>query len=125
MKIIAIGNQKGGTAKTTTTAALGLLLSRSGQHVHLVDMDPQCSLSQAFGYTDSTDGLYEAFREKEAFPVEDIAPNLTLRRSADEKIPMNWYLRNSLVMGNCGRYVWNCRSFFEGRLPWMAWRMNC
>ena len=33
MKIIAIANQKGGTAKTTTTAALGVLLSRRGRRV--------------------------------------------------------------------------------------------
>ena len=48
MKIIAIANQKGGTAKTTTTAALGVILARRGIPVHLVDMDSQASLTRAF-----------------------------------------------------------------------------
>ena len=39
MKTIAIANQKGGTAKTTTTAALGVQLSRREIPTHLIDMD--------------------------------------------------------------------------------------
>jgi len=58
MKIIAIANQKGGTAKTTTTAALGVLLSRKGQRVHLLDMDPQASLSRTFLQADGAERLY-------------------------------------------------------------------
>jgi chromosome partitioning protein len=81
MKIIAIGNQKGGTAKTTTTAALGVLLSRRGHRVHLVDMDPQCSLSQAFGRNDWSNGLYESLRKREGLPVEAVTENLSLTPS--------------------------------------------
>ena len=33
--IIAVANQKGGTAKTTTAAALAVLLSREGFRIHL------------------------------------------------------------------------------------------
>ena len=55
MKIIAIANQKGGTAKTTTVAALAVLLGRRGTRVHAVDMDPQASLTRAFGLSDETD----------------------------------------------------------------------
>ena len=51
MKIIAIANQKGGTAKTTTTAALGVLLSRKGQRVHLLDMDPGINIFFGLYYT--------------------------------------------------------------------------
>ena len=47
MKIIAIANQKGGTAKTTTVAALAVLLGPRGTPVHVVDMDPQASLTFA------------------------------------------------------------------------------
>ena len=82
MKIIAIGNQKGGTAKTTTTAALGVLLSRSGMRVHLVDMDPQCSLSQAFGQMDPADGLYMSLKDRAGLPVEEIGPGLTMTPSS-------------------------------------------
>ena len=60
MNVLAIGNQKGGTAKTTTVAALGVLLSRLGQQVHLIDMDPQASLTAAFGVEDP-DGNWVEF----------------------------------------------------------------
>ena len=40
MEIIAIANQKGGTAKTTTAAALGILMSRAGRRVHLSRYGP-------------------------------------------------------------------------------------
>lgn len=48
-KIIAVVNQKGGVAKTTTTLNLGVELTNQGRKVLLVDFDPQGSLSVALG----------------------------------------------------------------------------
>lgn len=48
-KIIAVVNQKGGVAKTTTTNALGIGLANKGYTVLLVDMDPQGNLSMSLG----------------------------------------------------------------------------
>ena len=48
-KIIAIANEKGGVAKTTTTASLGGALVENGHKVLLVDLDPQASLTLALG----------------------------------------------------------------------------
>lgn len=86
MKIIAIANQKGGTAKTTTTAALGLLLSRAGLRIHLVDMDPQASLTRAFGQDDKADRLYSSFSDRAELPVDDVADGLTLTPSTVELV---------------------------------------
>lgn len=50
MKKICIANQKGGVAKTATTAILSSVLKQKGKRVLAIDMDPQGSLSkQALG----------------------------------------------------------------------------
>jgi len=46
---IAIGNQKGGVAKTTTCLSLGACLAEMGQSVLLVDLDPQANLTLSVG----------------------------------------------------------------------------
>jgi chromosome partitioning protein len=84
MKIIAVANQKGGTAKTTSVAALAVLLSRRGTRVHAVDMDPQASLTRAFGLSDATDGLYKALTNMAGLHVQAVSDNLTMTPSTIE-----------------------------------------
>jgi chromosome partitioning protein len=49
-RIIAIANEKGGVAKTTTAISLGGAFVEMGQDVLLVDLDPQANLSLALSF---------------------------------------------------------------------------
>jgi chromosome partitioning protein len=53
-RTLAVANQKGGVAKTTTVASLGAALVELGQRVLLVDLDPQACLTFSLG-TDPED----------------------------------------------------------------------
>ncbi len=47
--ILAVANQKGGVAKTTSVASLGAALAEQGSRVLLVDLDPQACLTFSLG----------------------------------------------------------------------------
>jgi chromosome partitioning protein len=47
--IVAVANQKGGVAKTTSVASIGAALVELGQSVLLVDLDPQACLTFSLG----------------------------------------------------------------------------
>ena len=49
-KVIAVANQKGGVAKTTTACSIGVGLSNKDRRVLLIDNDPQASLTEAMGF---------------------------------------------------------------------------
>jgi chromosome partitioning protein len=68
--IVCVNQQKGGTAKTTTTKELGYLAAQDGKKTLLIDLDPQFSLSKSFGLTKNDvnkQSIYNVF-------MEDISP---------------------------------------------------
>ena len=52
--VIAVANQKGGVAKTTTVASLGAALAERGEKVLLIDLDPQACLTFSLGLDPET-----------------------------------------------------------------------
>jgi chromosome partitioning protein len=48
-QVIAVGNQKGGVAKTTTCLSLGACLAEMGRSVLVIDLDPQANLTLSLG----------------------------------------------------------------------------
>ncbi len=53
-RVIAVANQKGGVAKTTTVHALGVAWASLGDRVLLVDLDPQACLTYSLGIDPDT-----------------------------------------------------------------------
>jgi chromosome partitioning protein len=54
VQIIALANQKGGVAKTTTTLNLGVAFAERGYRVLLIDLDPQGNLTMSQGMNPDT-----------------------------------------------------------------------
>ena len=56
-KVVAVANQKGGVAKTTSVQALGVAMAQRGKRVLVVDLDPQACLTYSLGFDpDALDG---------------------------------------------------------------------
>src|ERR1700755_463325 len=47
--VLAVANQKGGVAKTTSVASIGAALAELGESVLLVDLDPEACLTFSLG----------------------------------------------------------------------------
>lgn len=90
---IAMSNEKGGVAKTTSTLSLGAALAELNYRVLLIDLDPQANLSLALGLETgeanitSADVLIENATLRTAIRKTDIA-NLDL-------VPSNFRIENA------------------------------
>jgi chromosome partitioning protein len=84
--VICVANQKGGVAKTTTTAYLGAAMARLNKNVLVIDSDPQCNLSysmeleedqQEFCVENNLASIYEAGQDAESCLVK-LRDNMSL-----------------------------------------------
>lgn len=48
MKVLTVGQHKGGVGKSTVARLIGIAAARAGHQVLMIDLDGQCSLSQRF-----------------------------------------------------------------------------
>ena len=96
---IAVSNEKGGVAKTTTTLSLGAALAEAGQKVLLIDLDPQANLTLAVGIeanettVSASNILVEnapLLRAKQKTEIEnvDIVPSHSSIENAEQYLPM-------------------------------------
>ena len=72
MRTIAITNQKGGSAKTTTSVNLAATLAEQGRGVLVVDLDPQHSATQWYDVTEGGRGIFDLFAAPEETRLGDL-----------------------------------------------------
>lgn len=123
---IAVSNEKGGVAKTTTTLSLGAALAELNHRVLLIDLDPQANLSLALGLETgeaeitSANVLIENTPIKSAIRKTDVSnleliPSNSRIESAEQYLPMrsNYLsiLRQTILAGmlNYDYILFDCR----------------
>lgn len=87
MQIITIANQKGGTAKSTTAAALAQAAAHRGRRVLAVDLDPQGNLSYFLAADVNRPGAFEVL---DGLPA---AEAVQATAGALDVIPASWNLQ--------------------------------
>ena len=105
--IIAMSNEKGGVAKTTSTLSLGAALAELNYRVLLLDLDPQSNLSLALGFEAEETAITSASVMLESAPPRaairkseinnlDIIPSSFRIENAEQFLPMRNHYLNTL-----------------------------
>ena len=114
---IAISNEKGGVAKTTTTLSLGGALAELGYRVLLIDMDPQANLTLALGFEPGEASKTSANVLIESLPLQnaihksdferiDLVPCNARIESAEQFLPVrsNYLTTLRSALGNIAAF---------------------
>ena len=87
MQIVTIANQKGGTAKSTTAAALAQAAAHRGQRVLAIDLDPQGNLSFFLGADTGRAGAFEMMEG------QDVTDTIQQQPGGPDVIAASWNLQ--------------------------------
>ena len=96
-KVLAVANQKGGVAKTTTAINLSASLAMADQRVLLIDLDPQSNLTSGVGLKDQATAAGTIY---EALTTDDIdASSFVLKTTVDHLslVPANRHLTGAEI----------------------------
>lgn len=123
--VIAMSNEKGGVAKTTSTLSLGAALAELNYRVLLIDLDPQANLSLALGLETEETSITSANILIESAAIKsgirksdiknlDLIPSSFRIEDAEQFLPMRTH------------YLLTLREAFEaGPLPYDYILLDC
>jgi chromosome partitioning protein len=105
--VVAISNEKGGVAKTTTTLSLGAALAEAGKKVLVVDLDPQANLTLALGIEPGSAAVTSSHILIESAPLMsarlkteienlDLIPSHSSIESAEQFLPVRTHYTSGL-----------------------------
>jgi chromosome partitioning protein len=105
--IIAVSNEKGGVAKTTTTLSLGGALAEAGNKVLVIDLDPQANLTLALGIEPGSAAVTSSHILIESAPLLsarlateinnlDLIPSHASIESAEQFLPVRTHYTSGL-----------------------------
>ncbi|MHB8809890.1 MAG: AAA family ATPase [Desulfobulbaceae bacterium] len=113
-EVIAVSNQKGGVAKTSTCLNLGMALAQLGNRVLLVDFDVQANLTTSLGFSSNSLSFYDILQSG----AENISPHVRETRYANLSIlPSN--SRMALLTKHY-MYRPNFEFLLRDRLQWVT-----
>ena len=105
--VVAVSNEKGGVAKTTTTLSLGAALAEAGQKVLVIDLDPQANLTLALGVEPGSAAVTSSHVLIESAPLMsarltteienlDLIPSHASIESAEQFLPVRTHYTSGL-----------------------------